>query len=570
MAIYRKVGVMLGAVALGLSAACSQDLNVTNPNNPDVARAIASPKDVQTLAQSSVHDWYLTSTYVEPYLMLGVTADAMTANFGNFGMRFNNLQPRIEYHNQSADGDAEVTRIPWNSNYATLGEANDVLRAIKGGLVITDAPTTQAFKALARFSQAGTFTNLALAYDKAFIVDENTDLATASSLQMLPYAKVRDAAMASWDSVIANTAGQSYQYPAGTLPLDKLLLNSTVLNRVANTMAALTLAYAPRDAGEVGAMTAADWQKVYNYADKGIGTGSAGAAFDFSVVGDNNLWYSYILYYGDEQSWVRADMKLINKMDASVPAEYAGAATNVPPSGTGDARLGACSQLGSKCTVALAAASGKDFLYRGDVIGDPGRGIYMQSPYFHARWVAYARTSGSTRALGPAPYILAAESDLVKAEALVRIGGAANFVTAAGLINNTRVNRGKLPALTGAETAAQLISAITYEREVEGFATNGFTHYALRHVDDLRQYTLRHVPVPAAELEILGLPLYTFGGPNYPVKSLFPESASMSIASLGASSSSESRSLTLPNGQVMQLHLGGAHLPLAAMEAFHQ
>ena len=105
-----KLGSALGAAALLVSAACTQDLNVTNPNNPDVARVLASPTDVQSLAVSSVNSWYLAATYYDPWMMMSVTADALTGNFGNFGMRFNNLEPRIDYHNVASDNDAEVAR----------------------------------------------------------------------------------------------------------------------------------------------------------------------------------------------------------------------------------------------------------------------------------------------------------------------------------------------------------------------------------------------------------------------------------------------------------------------------
>src|SRR3954470_18605205 len=163
MKMRQKLGVFLGGAALALAAACSQDLNVMNPDNPDIGRALASPNDVKSLAISSVNSWYLTSNDVDPYMMLGVTADAYAANFGNFGMRFNNLQPRAPYNNASASSDAEVARNPWDNNYATLGQTNDVLAALKSGIVLPGGATeTDQYKSLAMFVQAATLTNLAL------------------------------------------------------------------------------------------------------------------------------------------------------------------------------------------------------------------------------------------------------------------------------------------------------------------------------------------------------------------------------------------------------------------------
>ena len=81
---FNATRLLAGAVALLATGAC-KDLDVTNPNNPDITRALASPADVQNLAISTVNSWYLTSTYIEPYMMLQVTADASTANFGANG-----------------------------------------------------------------------------------------------------------------------------------------------------------------------------------------------------------------------------------------------------------------------------------------------------------------------------------------------------------------------------------------------------------------------------------------------------------------------------------------------------
>ena len=527
MAMQQKLGVLLGGAALVLAAACSQDLNVTNPDNPDIGRALASPNDVKSLAISSVNSWYLTSNDVDPYMMLGVTADAYTGNFGNFGMRFNNLQPRAPYNNASASSDAEVARNPWDNNYATLGQANDVLKAFAGGIVLTGgAAETDQYKSLAMFIQAATLTNLALIYDKAFVVDETFDASKALP-QLAPYTEVAAAAEKKWDAVIAATAGKSYEYGDVVLPMGGQKFSAVTMNRIANTLAALLLTYTPRTAAEVPAV---NWAKVLQYADKGIGTGSAGAPFDFTVVGDNNNWYSYNVYYGDETSWVRTDLKLIHKMDPTVPDEYTGASTNVPPSGNGDKRLTT------------------DFTYTGAVIGDPSRGIYMQSPYFHSRNKFYARTS-NPHATGAVPYILAAESDLAKAEALVQTNG--DLALAAQLINNTRVTRGGLPPVSATDGKQTLLAAITYEREVETLSTDGFTFFQLRHVDDLRDGTLRHLPIPAKELETLQLPIYTFGGVGQPVKSV--AGTGMFLPSLAIFGQHDVSEIELPSGGRMAI-----------------
>jgi hypothetical protein len=523
MMSIKKLGHLAGAVTLVLAAGCRPSLDVTNPNNPDVGRALASPEDVKNLAVSAVNSWYLGSTDVEPYLAMSVTADAGSANFGNFGMRFNNLQPRIEYANNSAGGDRGVASTPWDNSYSALGAANDVMRAFAGGLQLDGgADETEQYRELAQFVQAAELTNLALIFDQAFVVDEN--LAVGDKPVLVPYKDVSAAAVQKWQALITASNGKSFTYAQDVLPLQGTTLSSTKLNRLANTMAALTLAYTPRNAAEAATV---DWAKVAAYADKGIGTGSAGAPFDLMVVGDNNTWYSYIDYYGAEPSWLRVDLRLINRMDPNSPAQFNG---TIPPKGTSaDARFTT------------------DYKYEGNVIGDPSRGIYMQSPYSHSRYAFYKRTS-STRAVGPVPYLLAAESDLVRAEALIRSGG--DLATAANLINITRVGRGQLPAVAAGTGAAGLLAAIDYERDVELLNTSGFTLFQRRHVDGLQAGTWRHLPIPAKELETLSLPIYTFGGVGKEQSLISLGSPQLSFNPSGLS---PVKMLELPNGSVMAL-----------------
>lgn len=519
-----KLGSALGAAALVMSPACNQDLTVTNPNNPDVSRALASPADVQSLAVSSVNTWYISSTYQDPWCALSVTADNMTANFGNFGMRFQNVEPRAPYNNLASSTDAEMALQPWNRQYKALGAANDAMRAVASGIALPGG--TAQYAALAQFTQGASLMQLALLYDKAFIVDETFD-ATKGAPQLSSYTDVAKAAQAKFDALIAASAGKTWTYASAStiLPLVGATLNATTLNRIANTMNAMLLAYTPRNAAEAAKV---DWVKVLAYADKGIGTGSAGAPIDFNVLGDNTTWYSNIVWYFDDPTWMRVDQHLVHQMDATVPDKFTG--TFVKPSGNGDARLAT------------------DYKYEGTVIGDPTRGIYMQSPYSQTRYY-YASQASPTGGVGPQPYILAAENDLLKAEALVRTGGDLNLATQ--LINTTRVGRGKLaPALPSDGTAA-LLADITYEREVELTGTNGFNLFYVRHDDAVQPGTLRHMPIPGAELETDALPYYTFGGVGLPVQNVSPIGTAKFAAALDQSST---KTLELPNGATMQLH----------------
>lgn len=488
---------LLGAAAVVLASACN-NLDVTNPNQPDIQRALSSPADVKALAQSTVRSWYMTAVSggpedgqngePDPQVFGCVTADVCTMNYGNFGARYNNLEPRVAYENSSSGGDRTVAEIPWDHNYGTIGATNDVLRAIKGGLSLGSADETEKYKEEAQFSQAASYMYLSMEFDQAFVVTEDNVPAVPPTL--VPHAEVRDTTMRMWGDLIAASAQHSYTYDVTDFPMPDGALTSTRINRLANTMAAMTLAYHPRTAAQAATV---DWARVAAYADKGIGTGSAGTPFDVVVQNDANQWVSLLMAYGDLIDWVRTDHRVIHRMNPSVAAKYIGID---PPAGSSpDARYTT------------------DYEYVAPPIGDPGRGIYMQSDFYHKRY-AYANWNSTTPLAGSVPYMLAAESDLIRAEALIRSGG--NLQTAADLINNTRVGRGNLPPATGGDGAATLLNYISYERDVEITNTSGTTLYWRRAVTDqpLQAGTACQLPIPAKELETLRLPIYTFGGSN--------------------------------------------------------
>lgn len=517
----RRIGIWFSAGALAFSAGCAE-LDVVNPNEPDIDRALSTPADVQQLAVSSVNTWYLISTEVDPWMMLSVTADALTSNFGNFGMRFNNEEPRIPYENNSAGGDRFTAQWPWQQYYIALGAANNALRAMDAGVEVPER-----YRHLALFTQAASLSLLGLLFDQSFIVDENfpitsegaIDPATGELVWLSPYQDVVAVARTKLDALIAATAGAGHSYTSAELPLHEMVLTSARLNRIANTMAAALLRYSPRSSNDPNIpMTQQRWADILAYAENGIGEGNAGAPFDFTVVGDFSSWYSLIAYYGNEPSWTRMDMRMVNLLDPSKPDRFGVAHVEALPSQrttltefvSQDARASNCRDSLTSAGALLWRVCG-DFLFHQTVIGDRGRGIWMMSPYSHGRYIHHARTS-TTRGEGPVPYILAAENDLLRAEAIIMLGG--DKSVAAGLINNTRVGRGGLPAASGGDADATLLGYIEYERDIELFNTNAWEHFRRRVIDALQPGTAFQLPIPALELETLALPIYTCGGPG--------------------------------------------------------
>src|SRR3989449_9725226 len=130
------------------------------------------------------------------------------------------------------------------------------------------------------------------------------------------------------------------------------------------------------------------------------------------------------------------------------PAEYAASILRAYPDTTGN--------------------GGYDFVWtHTKEFGNKTRGAWHQSAVGQVRYDSLTtcgdNPQGESTGSGDAPMVLAAENDLIWAEALIR--GPADLATAAALINNTRVGpdrlghaRGGLPAATagGGEPPAKL------------------------------------------------------------------------------------------------------------------
>lgn len=500
---------LLAPAAVLFSAACVE-LDVTNPNQPDIPRALASPEDVARVATSSINAWWLAATHYEPSMMLQVTADAATANYGNFGMRFNNEEPRIPFANSSASGDELAVRRSWTLQYAALGGANDAIGAMNNGIVLDGGVAeNERVRSTALFVQAAVHMTLGLQYDRAFIVTSPPAPPNLPTLR--PYAEVLDSAMVLWDNLIALTNGKTWKWDPTWFPWHDAPSGATAaeVNRIANTMAARTLVLGARNPAE---NAATDWNAVLSYADKGI-TGTGLTDMDFGITDDYNIWWDYIKNYGNLHNWTRVDQRLINRMDPDIPVKFNGV-TNQPATSPNDNRLalavGTCASNPATCLVGVTA----DYVDLRTTIGDPGRGIWMQSTFYHRRWRDNSFAVPAAVNIGlETVHILAAENDLMIAEAEARRAGG-NLTRAADLVNKTRVTRGGLAPV--AAIAADLLAAIDYERDVELLNTSALSLFDRRRINGIQAGTFRHMPIPARELEVLGLPIYTFGGVGQP------------------------------------------------------
>jgi hypothetical protein len=149
------------------------------------------------------------------------------------------------------------------------------------------------------------------------------------------------------------------------------------------------------------------------------------------------------------------------------------------------------------------------------------RGTYRFSHYFFRRY-----GTGNTWFEGPQPAMLVSEMDLLKAEALIRLGRAAEALP---LINKTRIANGQLPAVTIDGPPDQpgcvprklngqcgsLWDALRYEKRMEGLGVSGvIAFFDARGWQTLPENSIQQLPVPGSELATLLQANYTFGGPG--------------------------------------------------------
>lgn len=484
-----------------LAVGACQDLDVPNINDPDRTRAIGDPRDVESLVGGTFLEYWSNTQKPSPAMVLTTLGDEGTASWGNWGMQDLSSEPRKAFQNSQSYGYRTFAEAPWYGMYRVLSNANDGLQQIAGGLKIVDddgKDQTIRTQAFAKFMQGMALGYLGLFFDKAFVYTEDINLET-DELSLKPYPDVIAAAVKSLEDAVALSSTPF------TLPnnwVNGVDLTNGDLQRLAHTSIARLLTAGARSPQE---RDAADWSKVVSHIAQGVQK-------DYFVQGDGEFWWAYN-FYTSHHVWTRSDYMLIGPSDKSGAfAQWlATPVANRQPFDivTDDRRI---------TGAAGAKAAGKYFKYYGAPRHRPDRGTYHFSFYNQTRWIDHL-LSGAT---GPMPWMLRAEMDLLKAEALIRTGDNAGAVA---LINKTRVANGELPALTGAESKADLMAYMKYEKRLETMQSfSGLAYYDYRGWRTIPgpgitgapitmpTGTLLHAPIPAKELEILKQEIYTFGG----------------------------------------------------------
>lgn len=496
------------AMMVGLSGC---ELSVANPNAADRERALASPDDVETLIASSFQNYWGVTHYFSSNMATNHMSSRHTATWGNFGMDDLGREPREPLPNAASYNYAYVIEQPWQDNYGAISAATDGIRALDAGLEIGDGGERNArARAWATFVQGLSSCNLALQYDQAFVVDESVDI--GGELSTIPHGQMLDHALGKLDEAEQLARSNSFTLEESWLPGNGNATNNDFADMIVSYKARCR-ANGPRTPAEASAV---NWSQVASDA-------AAGAEVIVFGAGTQDAWWDGMKVYGTENAtWHRQHMNWAGMADTS--GEYQDWLSFPNDQRTArqmtfvDQRYPANNVDGER---------GLYHRYNATIIFRPERGTYRQSHYGDFRHDEYRLSCGGCWT-GDMDELIDRELRLYEAEAAFRQG---NIPTTVAIVNETRVGNGGLPPVVdggtvpgGADctprkrydptgTCGDLEDALIWEHFEEIFwVSGGLEYFHGRRFGILPAGTALHWPIPAADLEVLQLPIYTFGG----------------------------------------------------------
>jgi hypothetical protein len=510
MTVLKKLALPVG---LALVAASCQDLDVVNPNRPDAERATAQPLTTETFVATSFRTWWPVAGHDDyPSWAFATMAREITSGFADFGQLETSAEPRSSWNNSPVNVRRLVNERPWYELYRTISSVNDVVGAVNRGLVIENATRTARAKAMGKLMQGLSYGHVAFYFDKGPIIDENTRLDTVRTPQFSDYKAIGEYAIKQLDSAIAIANAN----PTMTFPVDAWLfqaMNRDQFVRFANSYAARILVYNARSRTERAAV---NWAEVIRRVDAGITADYAPVAQPDILFDDWKRLVARVSTAGLPSNFGRPSYWLLGPADSSDGWRNWVATAN-------DNRLPFQMRTKDRRIQGAGgpATPGRYVGYSANNIFAADRGTYRWSHYYYFR-----AGTALTWQTGAQVAMTVAEMDLLKAEALIRLGRAAEAVP---LINKTRVANGQLPPVTldgppnepgcvprkESGACGSLWDALRYEKGIEGVGVNGVIAFLdARGWQTLPENTPVQFPIPGRELATLQLPLYTFGGPG--------------------------------------------------------
>jgi hypothetical protein len=537
---YRKIAVAASLLLFG-AAGCA-DLAVTNVNDPERERALASADDVESLVAGSYRQWWLgqqsddSNDNSSPGLFLAAAAFEWSSTAANFGILEYSKIPRVGVTNSSTHADYGHFATAWTRNYRAIASASEGIRAFAENPALgkdLGAQNVLRLRIFGRLVQGLSHGSIALLYDRGYVVDEKVKVVDEAGAPILlgepvGYQQVMNAAIGYLTDAI--TMAESADAAGITFPAEWMAHNQAVtiprFLQLAYSMRARFRANVARTPQERAAV---NWAAVLQDTQKGIKADwidDRSFAYNNWIIQIGHIYYPATSTFGQStlfgigmadtsgvfQQWLAQPVsertQLLNGQQVLIHSP-----DNRFPKGA--------------TLAAQQAAPGRYYGARGNnQFTRPERGSWRWSYYFNRQITTATSASASPNNSYATtwPLMRAAEIRLLAAEGLFRTG---QMQAAADSINVTRVAAG-LNATTAAGentrcvprlpngSCGGLFEMLKWEKRMETFLTGPFLstwYFDGRGWGDLYRGTPLQFPIPDEQIQVLGLgAAYTFGG----------------------------------------------------------
>ena len=485
-----------------------EKLDTQNTNNPDRSSVLTSGSDLIAVLKGGYIAWWQGVHDDHPVIGVSVAADIYSLSLNNFGAQRMGLEPRQAYNNRNNEEEdyKRIVEDPWFGCLSAVSSANDIILALQNGITIDNGGAQdQSILAAARFLRGVSWGYMGLIFEKGLLVDETTTFQNG-----IDFSNYQDIIARSVEELeeaieIAESVNIDFVHEY----FNGIQLTEATFTALAHSYAARFLAQWPRTPEESALV---DWNSVLAHAEVGI-------TQDFAPIADGNFWQSYHKYVFNETGqgpfWARVDQRIVSVLDPNQPSRYPEVQAKGDPA------------LTNRQATSPDARLTTDFIFLPENNFPAQNGEWHFSHYKHNRNVSDPSFSGNGSTSGPMPTFRVADNELLEAEALLRLN---RLSEATSIINNgTRVARGRLPSLNSPSSEI-ILNAILYERAIELLSTApmGFwfdrrrtadrlSFEALDGLGGLQNGTPAHLPVPARELGVQGLPTYNIGGETDPL-----------------------------------------------------